>query len=350
MNKEFANVVYLAVAVGLFLYARTLTTDPIPAPDATAAPSQTQTPPPVAVVLTPAPAPTPPPAAVQAAPPAAVQAAPAQPAPPPVVAQPQPPAPAPVVAQPATPPPVLLPTAPIKPRPLNDNPDDAPTRTKSGKVRVSTNTALPPAYGPTTAPVHVIIFSDFQCPVCRRAADATHQIAEEFPGDVRIEFWQHALEMHRNAENASVAALAAHRQGKFWQYHDVLFRNQAALDELSLNAHAQTVGLDMDRFKQDYKDPTLRARVKREGGLADAIGARGTPAFLVNGKLSVGWGSWNGFRGQVEREIGRAKPMLAAGTPAAQVREKRAKENLENAEHFQQYLNLALTPLAQAAK
>ncbi len=350
MNQQFGNIAYFAVAIGLFVYARTLSGGSATVPETAVAPATAQTSQPVAVAATPLPAPAPAPVVAVAAPVApAPTPAPVQPAPAPVRPAPAPvkPAPAPVKPAPAPAPPPSL----AKPQPLNTNPDDAPARTNSGKVQSSGDVSLPPAYGPVDAPVHVVIFSDFQCPVCRRAGDATHQIAEEFPGQVRMEFWQHALEMHRNAANAAAASLAAHRQGKFWPYHDTLFRNQGALDEVSLGVYAEQLGLDMAKFRADYKDPALRARLKREGAFADALGARGTPAFMVNGKLSVGWGSWNGFRGQVERELGKTKQAVAdAGGDALKAREARAKANIENPEHFQQYLNLALNPLAAAAK
>src|SRR5215510_6382413 len=193
----------------------------------------------------------------------------------------------------------------LVPTPTVPNPD-RPVRTTSGKVVVSRDAALPPALGPNPCKVLVTVYSDFQCPVCARATDATHQISEEWPGQVRVEFRQHPLAMHANAENAAVASLAAHRQGKFWEYHDTLFAHQAALDAASLETYAREVGLDLTRFRKDYADPALRTRAREEGALADRLGATGTPAFLVNGRLSVGWGSWQSFRAQVEQELAAA--------------------------------------------
>ncbi|MFT7621971.1 MAG: protein-disulfide isomerase [Myxococcota bacterium] len=329
ITKEVGNIAFLGVAAGLFWYGNTLN-DKAEAP-APAAPVAVAAP----VVATP-PAPQPVVAAVPAAPVAAAQPVVA-PAPTPTVA---PTPPKPVVKAPVAKPPVQAkPPVVAGPKPLTDNPDDSPGRTRSGKVVASSKTDLPPAYGPRDAKVLVVVFSDFQCPVCRRAGDATHQIAEEFPGEVRLEFWQHALAMHRNAEGAAIASVAAHLQGKFWEYHDLLFRNQAGLDTGSLRGYAEQLGMDMAKYDKDIADPVLKARVKKEGDFADALGARGTPAFMINGKLSVGWGSWNGFRGMVQRELTQANS--AKGTPAA-VREARAKANITDPEHFQLYLNTAL--------
>jgi protein-disulfide isomerase len=220
---------------------------------------------------------------------------------------------------------------------------------KSGKVFESTNADLPPAMGPEGAKVVVLVFSDFQCPVCMRSADATDQIAEEFPGDVRVEFWQHPLTSHANAENAAVATLAAHRQGKFWEYHDEVFRNQASLDADSLVRYAGQVGLDGERFKRDIADPELRERARREAAAAEAFGAKSTPAFLVNGKLKVGWGSWYAFRAEVERELGEAKKLVEAGTPAEKVAEVRAQAQLADPEMFRVYKEQVLRVVPEPA-
>jgi protein-disulfide isomerase len=230
----------------------------------------------------------------------------------------------------------------VPPTAISPNPADSPVRTQSGKVFASTDADRPPALGPAPAKVLVLVLSDFQCPVCRRSADATQQIVEEFPGEVRAEFWQHALPMHPNAQNAAVASLAAQRQGKFWEYHDALFRNQNALDPASLAHYAEDLGLDVERFKSDYEDPVLRERVKSESAFAETFGAAGTPAFLINGKLYVGWGSWSSFRGNVERELAEARKVEAQGTPLAQVAETRARALITDPEQLQAYVSSVL--------
>jgi protein-disulfide isomerase len=226
--------------------------------------------------------------------------------------------------------------------PISTNPADSPQRFKSGKVSASTDVALPPALGPTPAKVVVLVFSDFQCPVCRRSADATDQIAEEFPGDVRVEFWQHALPSHASAENAAVASLAAQRQGMFWEYHDEVFRNQSAIDPTSLARYAEQLGLNVEQFNKDYADPALRARVKAEGAFAEKFGATSTPAFMINGKVHIGWGSWSGFRGDVERELVEARKLESQGIPVELIAEQRASTMLADAALFDTYREQAL--------
>ena len=326
--KEMATIIIGAAAVGLFVYARGMDTPKAAAPVVAAAPAPT----PAAL----------PPAVAVAAPAPVVAAEPPAPAPAP---------PAPVVAPAPTPAPAPPPPAPANADgPPKLSPDDAPAITHSGKVAVSKDVTLPPAMGPNPAKVVVIVYSDFQCPVCRRCTAATHQIAEEFPGDVRVEFRQHALAMHKNAQNSAVAALAAHMQGKFWEMHDVLFDNQGALDEDSLSAYAQRLGLDMAKFKKDYADPAVRKRVEDESALADTLEARGTPGFLINGKLSVGWGSWNGFRSQVEMELNAVNAELGKGTRLADVHAARAKVNSKDDAAFKAYKAGIVDQLAKAAK
>jgi protein-disulfide isomerase len=236
------------------------------------------------------------------------------------------------------------------PVPITTNPADSPVRVKSGKVFASTDAGVPPALGPVPAKVVVVVFSDFQCPVCRRSADATQQIAEEFPGEVRVEFWQHALATHANAENAAVASLAAHRQGKFWEYHDEVFRNQSAIDPVSLARYAEQLGLDMEEFNKDYADPELRARVKAEGAIAERFGATSTPAFMVNGKVHIGWGSWSGFRSDVEREWTEAKKLEGPETSTEQIAEQRAQARIEDAALFSLYRESVLHVAPEATK
>jgi protein-disulfide isomerase len=228
------------------------------------------------------------------------------------------------------------------PEPISGNPADSPARVKSGKVFASTDARLPPALGPLPAKVLVTVFSDFQCPVCRRSADATAQIAEEFPGEVRVEFWQHPLANHPRAEGAAVASLAAHRQGKFWEYHDELFRHPNAIDPASLDRYAVDLGLDLGRFKSDCASPELHARVKSEAAAAERLGAPNTPAFMINGKLRTGWGSWTGFRGDVEHELTAARALEEQGTPIDEIVERRAEAQSDDAEQLGAYRELVL--------
>jgi protein-disulfide isomerase len=202
-----------------------------------------------------------------------------------------------------------------------------------------------PALGSDTAKVTVVVSSDFQCPVCRRVVEPVAALVREVP-DVRVEFKQHALSSHRRAEPAAVASLAAHRQGKFWPYHDLLFQSQGALEDADLERYAEQVGLDMAQFRKDLGDQAIVDQVRAESKASDLLGARGTPAFFINGKMQVGWGSYFGFKQMVIDEAGAADAAIKAGTPVSKVYEVRAKANHEAGDDYVKYFIRGVPPAA----
>ena len=191
-----------------------------------------------------------------------------------------------------------------------------------------------PARGSADPLVTVIVSSDFQCPVYKRVVKPVEALVKELGRDVRIEFKNHALESHPRAEDAAAAAMAAHRQGKFWEMHDQMFMNQRALGVGDLEDHAKNMGLDMAQFQKDFNDPGIRQQIRSNSKTAEALGARGTPGFFINGKKQVGWGSFFGFKGMVDRELKKAKELEKTGMKRPDVLRKRIQENSENGEIF----------------
>src|SRR4029077_4432613 len=124
--------------------------------------------------------------------------------------------------------------------------------------------------------------------------------------------------------------------------HDEVFRNQNAIDPASLDRYAVDLGLDLGRFKNDCVSPELHARAKSEAAAADRLGAANTPAFMINGKLRTGWGSWSGFRGDVERELASARKPEEQGTPMERIVERRAEAQIEEPELLAAYRELVL--------
>ncbi len=139
------------------------------------------------------------------------------------------------------------------------------------------------AFGPEKAKVTVVEFSDFECPYCSRAATVTNQIKKKYPEGVRFVFRQFPLSFHKNAHLASQAALAAGAEGKFWEYHDVLFQNQKQLDRASLEKYASDLGLDMAAFKKALDDETYKAAVDADVAIGEKVAVRGTPTMFING-------------------------------------------------------------------
>lgn len=259
------------------------------------------------------------PATASPAAPAAVAPAP-EGAPAPVSAPSEPAA----VAAP-TPSPSPEPEAPKTPSLLDSQSDEG-----AGKgVDVAKLGASPksgsPYLGPKDALVVVNVYSDFQCPVCRRSADPIKQLAADFPGKVKVFFRNNALEMHGRAMPAALAAAAAGRQGKFWQYHDKCFKDQT-LDDQSLRQYAQEIGLNLEQWDRDRNDPALLTRMKEEASWAEKMGATGTPGFFVNGVRQVGWGSYLALKSIVQRELDKADEAIAGGAAKGQVLQKRIAE------------------------
>ena len=219
----------------------------------------------------------------------------------------------------------------------SSNPGDRPAVMSPDVSMRSTDPDSPPAYGPKDAKVLIIVFSDFQCPHCRRASQAVHQIAAEFPGDVRIEVFQHAQPEHRDAEIAAIAAIAAQRQGHFWGMYDKIFVNPRSINLAKLEQYAQELNLDMNQFNSDMNDPAIKERIREEGELAVALGALGTPGFLINAKLYRGWASWNYFRSNVEKELAASNVLAKQGMDPAQIQLQRAMDNSFDSETFELY-------------
>ncbi len=159
--------------------------------------------------------------------------------------------------------------------------------------------------------VTIVEFSDFQCPYCSRGANTMTAIKAKYGDDVRIVFKHLPLPFHKQAEGAAVAALAAGRQGKFWEMHDKLFENQSKMStdsELFIRL-ADEIGLKLTRFEKDLRDPKLLAQVKADAALAGEVGARGTPNFFVNGIQITGARPEAAFVEVIDAQIKLAKKL-----------------------------------------
>jgi protein-disulfide isomerase len=147
-----------------------------------------------------------------------------------------------------------------------------------------------PSLGPPGAKNTLVFFTDYQCPVCPRAARELDRLVADFKGELRVELHHNPLAMHNHAYDAAVAAKAAQRQGKFWEYHEALLKSRS-FDRDTLNRLAADLGLDRETFARDFDDPKIRQQVTAEVKEALDANALGTPGFLINGHAEVGWAS-----------------------------------------------------------
>lgn len=141
-----------------------------------------------------------------------------------------------------------------------------------------------PAFGPLNARVTVVLFSDFECPYCAKAAAAANHLKVHYADKVRVVFRQFPLSFHEHARGAAEAALIAHASGKFWEFHDQLFDNQERLSPDALEGYARFVGLDPRQFRETLSSHTFDAKVKVDLGLGERVSVKGTPTMFINGK------------------------------------------------------------------
>jgi len=177
--------------------------------------------------------------------------------------------------------------------------------------------ATGPSKGPADAAVVLIEFSDYQCPFCKRAEPTVLEILQKYPTQVRLVYRHMPLDgLHPRARAAAIAAVCAEQQGKFWEYHDLLFANQQALADADLEKYAAQVHLDPAAFKTCRQDPATETRVNADATAARAAGLTGTPAFFVNGILVSGARPLEDFTRWIDQEIAaKGAAPAAAGAP-----------------------------------
>lgn len=144
----------------------------------------------------------------------------------------------------------------------------------------------------TEASVVLIEYGDFQCPGCGSYYPIIRQLEADYSEDVKFVFRHFPLRnIHPNAQSAALAAEAAGKQGKFWEMHDKLFETQGSWGRITTNLqgqfedYAEELGLDMEQFRSDYSDPETAKRINQDLSTGKALGATGTPTFILNGKM-----------------------------------------------------------------
>jgi len=140
-----------------------------------------------------------------------------------------------------------------------------------------------PVRGKLDAPVTLVLFSDFECPWCGRLEPVLTQLLEKNQDKLRIVFKHMPLAMHQYAESAALAAIAAQRQGKFWEMHDALFKSQQ-WNDTTVEKTAETIGLNMEKFHADIASPEVQAQLAKDINDAQASNITATPSLFINTK------------------------------------------------------------------
>ena len=168
------------------------------------------------------------------------------------------------------------------------------------------NTTGAPFKGPEKAPVVLALFSDFQCPYCARVTPLLDQVLKEYPTEVKVVFKNFPLQSHQLAIPAAMAAMAAHRQGKFWEMHDKIFANSSSLGPEKFSEFAKAIGLNMEQFAKDSSDPVLQMQVKADLDNGVKADVRGTPTIFVNGRRLNERGL-EGIKALIDAELKKVK-------------------------------------------
>ena len=160
-----------------------------------------------------------------------------------------------------------------------------------------------PANGPTTATVTVVMFTDFQCSACSATHPLLKKALADYPGKIRFVVRDYPLEsIHENAFRAALAANAANVQGKFFEYTEVLYKNQDSLDDASLKKFAVELGLNAAKFDIDFNSAQTATEVRKDIADGNSYGINSTPTIFVNG-VKVRDLSTAGFKAVIDRAL-----------------------------------------------
>lgn len=165
-----------------------------------------------------------------------------------------------------------------------------------------------PFKGPAKAPVTIVKFEDFHCPFCKRVQDTLGQLLIKYGKQIKVVHRDFPIDaLHPNARRGHEAARCANDQGKFWQYHDLLYANAPNASAKDLAAYADQAGLNVPVFEKCLLSGNHRQAVQMDIDEGTRQGITGTPTFFVNGRVVTGAQSLETFASMVDEELARAR-------------------------------------------
>jgi protein-disulfide isomerase len=207
-------------------------------------------------------------------------------------------------------------------------PDPAVWSDEDAAVPISSKDAT---WGSRSAPVTMVVFSDFQCPFCSRVEATVNQLKDKYGKDkLRIVWKNNPLPFHPNARPAAIASEAVFRLGgstAFWKFHDSAFNNQKDLSPEKYEQWAADAGVDRAKFKEMIAKPEVGAKVDADMAVGKSSGVTGTPASFINGVFLSGAQPLDKFTAAIDEQLAAAKAAIASGTKADKVYVKLAGEN-----------------------
>jgi protein-disulfide isomerase len=158
---------------------------------------------------------------------------------------------------------------------------------ENNPLSAKSDAEAPHIRGNPDAPVTLEEYGDFQCPPCGMFSAFLGQLEKEYDSRLRVVFRNFPLAMHEHAREAALAAEAAGRQGRFWEMHDVLYREQDSWSKAPnvrelFESYAGTIGLDLDKFRKDMDSEEVKARVDADRQRGESLGIQITPTLFIN--------------------------------------------------------------------
>jgi protein-disulfide isomerase len=166
--------------------------------------------------------------------------------------------------------------------------------------------------GSKDAPMQLVVFADYECPYCQKVNPSLHQLKKEYGDKLTIVYKEFPLPMHHHAQKAAEAALCAGDQGKYLEFHDMMY-NSRQLDIPDLKKYAVTLNLDSNKFNTCLDSGKQAELVKKELEEGKSLGLSGTPSFFLNNHYFHGGMEYSALREMVEQEVYamQSKPALA---------------------------------------
>jgi protein-disulfide isomerase len=171
-----------------------------------------------------------------------------------------------------------------------------------------------PARGPQGAKITIVAFSDFRCPYCTRGNETLELLRDRYEDELRI-VYKYLPFQGPAATSAALGAWAAGKQGKFWEFHDEMYRRGPRFTLQDLELTAMRIGLDIDQWYVDVESEEGKAHIRGDIELAKRLSITGTPTYFVNGRPLDGAHSEFDFRLLLSDELERVDKELAKGTP-----------------------------------
>ena len=189
-----------------------------------------------------------------------------------------------------------------------------------------------PVRGPKDALVTMVVFSDFQCPFCKRVEDTLKQVSESYGNDLRIVWKDNPLPFHPRAKpSATLARMAYKAKGDkgFWDAHDQIFASNPKLEDEDLKGIAEKLGVSWDDTKKAIDNNKFGEKFDAGTDLAGDLQARGTPHFFINGVRLSGAQPLDAFKKAIDEQLAKAKGIMAKGVARGKVYEEIMKEGKE---------------------